>query len=55
MSNQAKKEEEISEISETEAANNVLSAREAIVSIEEAEELAKIENIYKEEHGLKEV
>ncbi len=61
MSNQAKKEKvselpeiekEVSEISETEAANNILTAREAIVSTEEAEELAKIEQIYEEEHGL---
>ena len=50
MSNQAKKEEEIiPEISEMEAANNILTAREAIVSAEEAEELAKIEQIHKEE------
>ena len=52
MSNQAKKEkieETVPEISEMEAANNILTAREAIVSAEEAEELAKIEEIHKEE------
>ena len=53
MSNQVKKEEEVEvpEISEMEAANNMLTAREAIISTEEAEELAKIESIHKEETG----
>ena len=47
MSNQAKKEEiEVPEISEMEAANNILTAREAIVSTEEAEEISKQEAIW---------
>jgi len=38
-------------ISEQEAANNIIDAREAITSAEEAEELSKIEAIYEEEHS----
>ena len=50
MSNQANEAQEITaEISETEAANNILDAREAIKSKEEAQELANIERIAKEE------
>ena len=46
MSSNTNESQEIpKEISETEAANNILEAREAIVSAEEAEELAKIEQI----------
>lgn len=52
MLNQVKKEE-ITQISDMEAANNIIAAREAIISAEEAEELAKIEEIYKHEHEPK--
>jgi len=45
LSNQAKEADTY--VSEQEAANNILTAREAIISIEEAEELEAIERIHK--------
>jgi fatty acid desaturase len=53
LSNQVKETAVDTEISEIEAANNILEAREAIISKEEAEELAAIERIHKQEQESK--